>query len=96
MLGGKKSLKLDLLSGAKKILLHKEHLSIKGLIETPREVKGPILCKDLSPKRNYAAYVLFTGPPYLRDLSVSQWGYDSSCGCWEKNFGELNTGVGEY
>ena len=96
MFGLKKSIRLDLLSGAKIIRLHKQYLSMKGPIETPPiEIRGTIVCKDLSPKRNYASYVLFTGPPRLGVPKSTQWVYNSSSGYWEMKLGEFNTGVGE-
>ena len=80
MLGWKKCLRLDLLSGAKIIFLQKQYPSTKNLIQTPKGTKGAIHCKDLSPKRNYAAYILFTGTHFSPFLRITQWIWDSSSG----------------
>ncbi|XP_078149684.1 putative F-box protein PP2-B2 [Carex rostrata] len=73
-------LKLDLLSGAKIILLQRLSILITDLRGIPTEIKGAILCKDLSPNMKYAAYIIFTGIPYEQSLEITQWIYDSSSG----------------
>lgn len=65
--GMKKSFGLDLLSGAKKILLPEKSLLIYDSRETSIPIfliNGEIDCKDLSPETNYAVYMIFTGMLY--------------------------------
>ncbi|XP_078150914.1 putative F-box protein PP2-B2 [Carex rostrata] len=78
--GGTKSFRLDLWNGAKIIQLHKQNSSIKNPIETPIKIHEAIHLKDLSPKRNYGAYMIFTGKPYTQVLRIIQCVYGSSSG----------------
>lgn len=68
------------MSGAKIILLQRLSILITDQRGIPTEIKGAILCKDLSPNMKYAAYIIFTGTPYERSLGITQWIYDSSSG----------------